>query len=61
MQPGFPFSPSKIAVFQNGDLLVTGLEYDKDRNNKTMWPFPGIFSSDGPPIRSGSGPGRLHA
>ena len=47
MQPGFPFSPSKIAVFQNGDLLVTGLEYDKYRNNKTMWPFTGIFSSDG--------------
>jgi hypothetical protein len=47
LQPGFAFSPSKIAVFPSGDLLVSGLEYDKDRNNHVMWPFTGIFSSDG--------------
>lgn len=47
LQPGFPFSPSKIAVFPNGDLLITGLKYDQDRNNKTKWPFTGIFAPDG--------------
>jgi len=46
LQPGFPFVPSKVAVFPSGDLLVAGLEYDKDRT-AAMWPFTGIFSSDG--------------
>lgn len=47
LQPGFPITPSKIAVFPNGDLLVAGMEYDKDSKNPVMWPFTGIFSSDG--------------
>ncbi len=46
-QPRFAFFPSKIAVFPNGDLLVSGLEHDKDRDNQTLRPFTGIFSSDG--------------
>jgi hypothetical protein len=46
LQPGFAFSPSKIAVFPNGDLLVAGMEYDKD-GSRAMWPFTGIFSPDG--------------
>lgn len=47
LQPGFAFTPYKIAVFPNGDLLVSGLEYDKDPKNRAMWPFTGIFSPDG--------------
>jgi len=46
LQPGFAFFPSRLAVFPSGDLLVAGLEYDKDRT-AAMWPFTGIFSSDG--------------
>ncbi len=46
LQPGFAWTPSTIAVFASGDLLVSGLEYDKDKKN-AMWPFTGIFSSDG--------------
>jgi hypothetical protein len=46
LQPGFVWMPSSFAVFQSGDLLVTGLKYDRDPNNP-MWPFTGIFSSDG--------------
>jgi hypothetical protein len=47
LQPGFAFMPYRLAVFPSGDLLVSGLEYDKDRNNRVMWPFNGIFSQDG--------------
>jgi len=46
-KPGLAFFPSTIAVFTNGDLLLSGLEHDKDRNNQVMWPFTGIFSPDG--------------
>lgn len=46
LQTGFPFTPSRLAVFPSGDLLVSGLKYDKDRT-AAMWPFNGIFSSDG--------------
>ena len=46
LQPGFAFFPSRLAVFPTGDLLVAGLEYDKDRT-AAMWPFTGIFSSGG--------------
>jgi hypothetical protein len=34
-------------LFPSGDLLVSGLRYDRDKNNHVMWPFTGIFSSDG--------------
>jgi hypothetical protein len=47
LQPGFAFLPHRLAVFPSGDFLVSGLEYDKDRDNLVMWPFNGIFSTDG--------------
>jgi hypothetical protein len=47
MQPGFGWIPSTLAVFPSGDLFVSGLKYDRDKNNHVMWPFTGIFSSDG--------------
>ncbi len=47
LQPGFPWAPSQFAVFPHGELFVTGLEYDRDRQNPVMWPFNGIFSPDG--------------
>lgn len=28
-------------------MLISGLEYDHDRKNPVMWPFAGIFGSDG--------------
>lgn len=46
LQPGFPWNPTQVAPFASGSVLVSGLEYDKDRN-AAMWPFTGIFSSDG--------------
>jgi hypothetical protein len=42
----FPWLPSLLAVFPNGEFIVSGLEYDTKRNG-AMWPFTGIFSSDG--------------
>jgi len=48
MQPSFGWIPSTLSVFPSGDLLVSGLRYDRDKNNHVMWPFTGIFSSDGP-------------
>ena len=47
LQPGFAWLPSKLAVFPNGTLLITGQHYDKDVVNGMMWPFTGIFSPDG--------------
>jgi len=47
LHPGFKFKPSRVVPFASGDLLVVGLEYDKDRNNPVMWPFTAIFSSEG--------------
>ena len=47
LQPGFPWVPYALAVFPQGSLFVSGLEYDHDRNNPVMWPFSGIFSADG--------------
>jgi hypothetical protein len=46
LQPGFPWNPTQVAPFAGGNILVSGLEYDKDPNSP-MWPFTGIFSSDG--------------
>jgi hypothetical protein len=47
LQTGFHFFfPKQIAVFMNGDFLVSGLEYDSDVH-AAMWPFTGIFASDG--------------
>ena len=46
LEPGFPWMPSSFAVFPSGNLLVSGLEYDRDQTS-VMWPFTGIFSSDG--------------
>lgn len=50
-KPGLALFPSKIAVFGNGDLLVTGMTHDKDRTVEVMWPFTGIFASDGTLLR----------
>jgi hypothetical protein len=47
MQPGFGWIPATLTVFPSGDLLASGLRYDRDKNNHVMWPFTGIFSSDG--------------
>lgn len=46
LQPGFPFFPKHIAVFSNGDMLISGMKYDEDRR-AAMWPFTGIFAPDG--------------
>ena len=46
LEPGFPWMPSSVAVFPAGNLLVSGLEYDREPTG-AMWPFTGIFSSDG--------------
>ncbi len=46
LQPGFAITPSQLAVFPSGGLLVSGLKYDKDKT-KAMLPFTGIFSSSG--------------
>jgi len=46
LQPGFPFVPSKLAVFPGGQYLISGLEYDKVKTS-AMWPFTGIFAPDG--------------
>jgi len=47
LDPGFPWQPSALAVFQQGTLLVSGMEYDRDHKNEAMWPFTGLFSSSG--------------
>jgi hypothetical protein len=46
LQPGFPWVPASIAVFPNGNLLMTGQEYVKDPA-QPMLPFTAIFRSDG--------------
>jgi len=47
IRTGFPWRPSALAVFPgNGSLLVTGQEYGEDKS-APLWPFTGIFSSDG--------------
>ena len=46
LQPGFPFFPSKVAVFPGGQLLISGTEYDADKS-AARWPFTGIFAPDG--------------
>ena len=38
LQPGFAWIPSTLAVFSSGDLLVSGLKYDKNEK-RFMWPF----------------------
>lgn len=46
LDPGFSWVPSALAVFPNGNLLVTGQEYDRDPKAPKL-PFTGIFRSDG--------------
>jgi hypothetical protein len=46
MDPFFAWMPHALAVFPSGQLLIAGLEYDRDRA-AAMWPFTGIFASDG--------------
>ncbi|MGA9390090.1 MAG: hypothetical protein WBV69_06550 [Candidatus Sulfotelmatobacter sp.] len=47
LQPGFPWMASVLAVFPQGNLFVSGLEYNHDRTNPARWPFNGIFSTSG--------------
>ena len=46
LDPGFYWIPSALAVFPNGNLLVTGQEYDRDPK-KPKLPFTGVFRADG--------------
>jgi hypothetical protein len=46
LQPGFPWIPASMAVFPNGNLLLTGEEYNS-KSDQPMLPFTGIFSPDG--------------
>jgi hypothetical protein len=46
LDPGFPWIPGPFAVFSNGNLLMTGQEYDRDVW-RPMLPFTAIFRSDG--------------
>jgi len=46
IDPGFPWIPGPFAVFRNGNLLMTGQEYDRDVR-QTMLPFTALFRSDG--------------
>jgi hypothetical protein len=50
LDPGFPWLPYALAVFPSGQMLISGLEYDKDRT-AAMWPFTGIFAADGSLLR----------
>ncbi len=47
LEPGFGWVPSALAVFPKGQMLITGQRYDVDPRSGMMWPFTGIFSSDG--------------
>lgn len=47
LQPGFPWSPYQLAAFASGEILVSGLRYDKDLKSPLRWPFTGIFAPDG--------------
>jgi len=46
LDPGFAFFPSALAVFPNGNLLVSGQRYDLTPDRPKL-PFTGIFRSDG--------------
>lgn len=46
LETGFAWVPSAMAVFPNGNMLVTGQEYDRDPR-KPKLPFTGIFRADG--------------
>jgi hypothetical protein len=46
LEIGFPWMPYQVAAFPSGNILVTGVEYDRDRN-AARWPFTGIFSTEG--------------
>ena len=46
LDPGFPWMPDQLAVFPSGQFFVTGQSYASDGSG-AMWPFSGIFSSDG--------------
>lgn len=61
LDPGFPWAPGPFAVFANGSLLMTGQEYDRDVR-RPMFPFTGIFRSDGRLLKEVSleDDGRIH-
>ncbi len=48
LDPGFAWSPSALAVFSSGELLITGHRYKRGPNREiTQVPFTGLFRSDG--------------
>jgi hypothetical protein len=51
LQPGFAFLPSRVAAFPSGALFVSAVERDHDPNNPIVWPYQGIFSSSGTPLK----------
>ena len=61
LDPGFPWVPGPFAVFSNGNLLMTGQEYDRDVR-RPMLPFTAIFRSDGRLLKELSleDDGRIH-
>ena len=46
LETGFFWAPSAMTVFPNGNLLVTGQEYDRDPK-KPQRPFTALFRADG--------------
>jgi hypothetical protein len=45
LNPGFIWTPSQVAAFSTGDVLVTGLK--ADRSLKVAVPFTGLFDKTG--------------
>jgi hypothetical protein len=46
LEPGFAWLPASLAVFPNGNLLMTGQRLDR-KSKQFILPFTGIFRSDG--------------
>ena len=47
LDAGFELLVSQVAVFPEGELLVTGQKFVRDGNKNVKWPFTGIFSASG--------------
>jgi hypothetical protein len=46
LDPGFGWTPASLAVFANGNILITGQKVYRDQK-RMQEPFTGIFRSDG--------------
>jgi len=51
LDPGFAWMPASIAVFPNGNLLMTGQRLER-KSKQFILPFTGIFRSDGKLLKS---------